>query len=62
MSDRTHTSDEGSFDMEARVDSDGRVWLSPSLSWNDAEVYEWLRDGQRLCEIAHTARKEYQSK
>ena len=57
MSDETCVSDEGSFDFEARVDDDGRVWLSPSIGWDDAEVYEWLRHGQRLCDIGKEARK-----
>ena len=35
MSDETCVSDEGSFDFEARVDDDGRVWLSPSIGWID---------------------------
>ena len=57
MIDKTHASDEGNFDFEARVDENGRVWLSPSIGWQDAEVYEWLRDGQRLCSIADKARE-----
>ena len=57
MSDKIQASDEGDFDFEAKVDDDGRVWLSPSVGWDDGGVYEWLRHGQRLCEIADKARK-----
>jgi hypothetical protein len=57
MTDKIFVSDEGNFDFEARVDDNGRVWLSPSIGWQDGEVYEWLRHGQRLCSIADKAQE-----
>jgi hypothetical protein len=35
--------DMGNFDLVFVKDDDGRVWVRPSLGWDDGEVYEAFR-------------------
>ena len=50
MSDDSETKriDMGNTDWFVKVDSDGNVWIRPSLGWEDGEVYESLRNGQDM--------------
>jgi len=49
--------DGGGVDWLVKEDVDGCVWITPALRWEDAEVYEWLRDGQALYDILERADK-----
>ena len=47
--------DMGNIDWVVYEDEDGNVWIRPSISWTDGEVYESLRDGQ---DIIYTVLKQ----
>jgi len=40
--------DAGNFDWYFKTDDDGNVWITPSLRWEDGEVYESVRDGRGI--------------
>jgi len=40
--------DAGNFDWYFKTDDDGNVWITPSLGWEDGEVYESVRDGREI--------------
>jgi hypothetical protein len=40
--------DKGNFDLVFAQDDDGRVWVRPSLGWDDGEVYEAFRQRQLI--------------
>jgi hypothetical protein len=40
--------DVGNFDWIIAEDSDGNVWVRPSLDWKDGEVYESFANGKSV--------------
>jgi len=38
--------DTGNIDWKVKEEN-GDIWITPSVSWEDGEVYETMRDGQR---------------